>query len=70
MEVVVRLAKLSFDKMLEPMDSIYVTNFFETLAKHKHFSPFEHILISADNSFYKNYHGWISLRMILENGLI
>lgn len=70
MEAVVRLAKLSFDKMLEPMERDYVVKFFNRLKDNKHFSPFEHILISADNSFYKNYYGWISLRAILELSLI
>jgi hypothetical protein len=68
-EIVTRLAKLSFDAMMDELTDEYIKKFFNRLVNDKHWSPLEHILLSADDADYRNTRGWMSLRMLVELGL-
>lgn len=65
-EHVVMIARVSFNRHNAGMNWDYVEDFFERLRMNRHWSPFEHIAISADGTRYRNLHGWMSLRQILE----
>ena len=65
-EAVVRIAKLSFDRLAEPMTEEYIDNFYHRLVSMEHFSPLEHIAIAADHAQYKNLIGFMTLRNLVE----